>query len=84
MTITAYSPDEGRLVSLKVTSAADTTTWFSLNGAPGQIAAITDCAGGLLIRTADYCYPVWLAGLSRAQIGFSRAKAQDLLRHISY
>ena len=84
MTITAYSPDEGRLVTLNVIRNADTTTWFPLTGGSGQIVALTDCDGGLLIQTADYRYPVWVAGLSRKQIGFSRATAQDLLRHISY
>jgi len=76
----AYSPQEGRLQTLTAELTAENTTWFKDNGETGDIASISDVDGGLLIRTLDYNYPLWMDGLSRKDISHSRRKARELHR----
>ena len=39
---------------------------------------ITDAFDGLLTKEYGYNYPVWIDGVSRAEIGHSRHKASSL------
>jgi hypothetical protein len=78
MEFLAYTPREGRLQTLTADLTAENTTWFKDNGKTGDVASISDLAGGLLIRTLDHNYPLWMDGLSREDIGHSRSKAREI------
>jgi len=73
-----YTPQEGRLQTLRVELTTENTTWFNDNRKTGDIASISDVEGGLLIQTLDHHYPLWMDGLSRKDIGYSRRKAREL------
>ena len=75
-----YNPQKGRLETIDVEFTPGNTTWFDSSEKDGDIAAITDFAGGLLIRANDYTYPVWLYDLSRADIGHDRKTARKLMQ----
>ena len=80
MEFRAYTPQEGRLKTLAADLTAENTTWFKDNGKAGDVASISDVASGLLIRTLDHKYPLWMDGLSREGIGDSRRKAREIHR----
>jgi len=80
MEMTLYNPQKGRLETLSLECTTENTTWFERNTKAGSIASITDFNGGILIRTMDYNYPVWVYGVTREDIGYSHKKAQTLLK----
>ena len=77
---TVYNPQKGRLETINVEFTDKNTTWFPNYRYVGDIMQITDFRGGMLIRVYDYTYPVWIYGVSRADIGYSRKEALELLR----
>ena len=44
------------------------------------IFSITDLKGGILIKEADYTYPLYLYDISRAEIGRDHGRARALHR----
>jgi hypothetical protein len=59
---------------------AENTTWFNTAKHAHSVARITDYKGGLVIGKCGYDYPVWIYDVSRADIGFNRKKAEQLVR----
>jgi hypothetical protein len=80
METTVYNPQKGRVETIAMEFTKDNTTWFDNCRNPHDIYMITDFEGGLVIREFDYTYPVWIYETSRADIGYSRKKARQLLR----
>ncbi|NLI83433.1 MAG: hypothetical protein GX443_17355 [Deltaproteobacteria bacterium] len=80
MEITLYNPQKGRLFTIPVQFTKDNTTWFESYRNSSDIGRITDFEGGLLIAGFDYTYPVWIYDKSRADIGYSQKRANQLLR----
>ncbi|AJF06286.1 hypothetical protein [Geoalkalibacter subterraneus] len=72
----AYNPQKGRLETLEVEFTPENTTRFLRCGS-GCVTAITDCNGGLLIKSG-FDHPVYLYDVSRADIGYSQKKAREL------
>jgi hypothetical protein len=79
MNLTVYNPQKSRLETIEVEFKADNTTWFN-GGKAGDVLMITDYNDGLLIRKDDHDYPVFVYGLSRTAIGYSREKAKQILQ----
>lgn len=75
-----YNPQEGRLETIEVKFTAENTTWFDDSEEGGDIAAITDVVGGLLMSTHRYDYPVLVYDLSRADIGHDRKNARKVMQ----
>jgi hypothetical protein len=75
-----YNPQKGRLETIEVEFTAENTTWFDDSEAGCDIASITDLAGGLLMRTYSYDYPVLVYDLSRADIGHDGKKARKVMQ----
>jgi hypothetical protein len=84
MKLTVYNPQKGRLETIDVEFTDDNTTWFPHWKYAGDISQITDFCGGVLIREWDYTYPIWIYDISRADIGYSRKKAKQLLRQYKF
>lgn len=80
METTVCNPQKGRLETINVEFTKDNTTWFNNCRSPRDIYMITDFEDGLLIREFDYTYPVWIYAISRADIGYNRKRARELLR----
>ena len=79
MELTVYNPQKGRLETLDAELTDENTTWF--NGSKdGDVLSVTDYHGGLLIKNNDHSYPVWVYDLSREAIGYSRKKAQQIVK----
>lgn len=78
MECTVYNPRKGRLETLEVDFTEENTTWFDGRGR-GSVTMITDWDGGLLVK-AGYDYPIYSHDVSRADIGYSRRKARELIR----
>lgn len=78
--MTVYNPHKGRLETVRLECTTENTTWFERNTKTGSITSITDYKGGILIRTMDYNYPVWVSEVTREDIGYSHKKAQTLLK----
>ncbi len=72
---TIYNPQKGRLETVEIEY---NTTWFNEFQNAHDINSITDFDGGLLISVCDYQYPVWIDGVTRASIGYSKNKAFKL------
>ena len=80
MEITVYNPQKGRLETIDASITEDNTTWFDDCVQDGEIHAITDFKGGLLIRESGYTYPIWIYDISRADIGYDQQKAEEIYR----
>jgi hypothetical protein len=81
MEFTVYNPQKGRLETLDVEiTTTENTTWFDNSRKASDVYMITDFKGGLLLKTLDYNYPIWLYEISRATIGYSQKDANKLLR----
>jgi hypothetical protein len=80
MGLIVYNRQKGRLETIEVELTPENTTWFDDSGKDGDIAAITDFAGGLLIRANNYNYQVLVYDLSRADIGHNRNKARKIMQ----
>ena len=77
-----YNPQKGRIETVDVEFTNDNTTWFSNFRNARDISMITDLDGGLLISKFGYTYPLWIYGLSRADIGYDQKTARQLMhRH---
>jgi len=76
--ITIYNTEKSRLETIHLDFTGQNTTWFDDCVNNHDVHMITDVCGGLLIREYGYSYPVWIDGVSRAQIGFSPHKAFEL------
>ncbi len=80
MGLIIYNPQKGRLETIDVEITAENTTWFKDTKKGGEIAAITDIEGCLLISTYSYDYPVLVYELSRVDIGHNKRKARKIMR----
>ena len=78
MECTVYNPQKGRLETLDAEFTDDNTTRF-YSRRTSSVTMIADCKGGLLIKSG-YDYPMYIYEVSRADIGFSRNKAEQLKR----
>jgi hypothetical protein len=76
--ITIYNCQKSRLETINFEYTDKNTTWFDDCVNDQDVHMITDVFGGLLIRQNGYNYPVWINGVSRAKIGYSRRKAFEL------
>jgi hypothetical protein len=79
MTTTAYNTSKQRLETVDVELTDENTTWFKHSTNAQDIYTITDVHGGLLIAELNYNYPIWVDGVSRADINHSKRKAEDLV-----
>lgn len=79
MECTAYNPQKGRLETLDIEFTEENTTWFENIKNGCDVDMIADFNGGLLIKRADYSYPIWLYDISRADINYNQKKAQQLV-----
>lgn len=77
--MTVWNSDKQRLTTMDVEFTKKNTTWFDECTEQHEIYKLTDLAGGVLISEFGYDYPVWIGGVSRADIGYSRHKAVELI-----
>jgi hypothetical protein len=77
---TVYNPQKGRLETINVNFTDENTTWFDECEDSHGILSITDLQGGVLIKKADYTYPLYLYDISRADIGHDHRRARALHR----
>jgi len=82
MQITVCNPQKGRYETIEVAFTEDNTTWFDEGEDNDGIFSITDLPGGILIREADYTYPLYLYDISREDIGYDHGKARGI--HTQY
>jgi len=75
---TVYNPQKGRLETISVNFTDENTTWFDDCEDSHGIFSITDLQGGILIKEADYTYPLYVYDISRADIGHDHGKARAL------
>ena len=80
MEMTVYNPQKGRLETLDVEINKNNTTWFNNDRTPRNIRMITDYQGGIIIAEFDYTYPIWIYGVTRADIAYGTQKAKRLIR----
>jgi hypothetical protein len=80
MEVTVYNPQKGRLETVDLEFTAENTTWFERNTKTGSIASITDYKVGIVIKTLDHNYPVWVYEVTRADIRYCKKKAQALVK----
>jgi len=78
MKMTVCNPQKGRLETIDIEFTENNTTWFNEYRTARDIRMITDLDGGLLISEFDYTYPIWIYGVSRADIGHDQKKARQL------
>jgi len=76
--LTIYKTLKSRLETINFEITDKNTTWFDDWENDQDVYMITDVFGGLLIKERGYNYPVWIDGVSRAEIGYSRDKAFEL------
>jgi hypothetical protein len=77
---TVYNPQRGRLETINVNFTDENTTWFDDCEDNHGIFSITDFQAGILIKEADYTYPLYLYDISRSQIGHDHRRARALHR----
>ena len=70
---TVYNPQKGRLERISIEFRDENTTWF-------DDFSINDLQGGILIKEADYTYPLYVYDISRADIGHDHRRARALHR----
>jgi len=73
-----YNPQKGRLENVQIEFTDANTTWFEEPEDYHEISSITDFDDGLVIRECGNDYPVWIYGVSRASIGYSKNRALEL------
>ena len=78
MGTTVYNPQKGRYETIDVAFTDENTTWFDEYGDSRGIFSITDLQGGILIKEADYTYPVYVYDIYRADIGHDHDRAKAL------
>ena len=77
---TVYNPQKGRLETINVNFTDENTTWFDDCEDSHGIFSITDLQAGILIKEADYTYPLYVYDISRADIGHDHRRARALHR----
>ena len=75
-----FNPQKMRLEIVEIRFTEANTTWFHCSSHDRDIYSITDYDGGLVITECNYNYPLWIYGVSRASIGYSRNRAFKLLK----
>ena len=55
---TVYNPQKGRLERINIDFTDENTTWFDDCENSHSIFSITDLLAGILIKEADYTYPL--------------------------
>ena len=75
---TVYNPQKGRLETIDIDFTDENTTWFDECEDNHGIFSITDLQGGILIKEADYTYPLYVYDISRADIGHDHGKEREL------
>lgn len=73
---TVYNPQKGRLETINVNFTDENTTWFDDCEDSHGIFSITDLQAGILIKEADYTYPLYVYDISRADIGHDHRRAR--------
>lgn len=76
METTVWNPQKGRLETIDVKFTKENTTWFDDCEDSHGIFSITDLQGGLLIKEADYTYPLYVYDIYRADIGHDHGRAR--------
>jgi hypothetical protein len=76
--ITIYNTLKSRLETIDFEYTDKNTTWFDDCVNDQDIHMITDAFGGLLIREYGYNYPLWIDGVSRDTIKYSKHKVFSL------
>lgn len=79
MEITIYNSLKSRLETINLEFTDKNTSWFDDCTDHHDIHMITDIDDGLLISERGYNYPLWIDGVSRASINYSKQKAQELI-----
>ena len=77
---TVYNPQKGRLETINIDFTDENTTWFDECEDSHGILSITDLQGGILIKEADYTYPLYLYDISRTEIGHDHRRARAVHR----
>ena len=80
METTIYNSAKSRVETIIIDITEKNSTWFDGVTQSDDVYRITDFKGGLLIKKNNYEYPVWINGVSRADVGHDRLKAQRILR----
>ena len=75
-----YNPHKGRLETINIEFTDENTTWFDECEDCHSIFSITDLQAGILIKEADYTYPLYVYDISRADIGHDHGPARALHR----
>ena len=75
-----YNTSKSRLETIQVKFTDNNTTWFDEALSDQDIHMITDAFNGLLISKAGYEYPIFIDGMTRADIAYDRDKAMKLIR----
>jgi hypothetical protein len=70
---TVYNPQKGRLETINIEFTDENTTWF-------DDFSITDLLASILIKKADYTYPLYVYDVFRADIDHDHGKAKVLYR----
>jgi hypothetical protein len=63
---TVYNPQKGRLETINIEFTDENTTWFDDCEDNHGIFSITDLQACILIKEADYSYPLYVYDISRA------------------
>ena len=77
---TVYNPQKGRLETIKIEFTDESTTWIDDCEDSHGIFSITDLQGGILIKEANYTYPLYVYDISRADIDHDHRRARALHR----
>ena len=77
---TAFNLQNGRSETINFVFTDESTTWFDDCEDSHDIVSITDLQAGILIKKADYTYPLYVYDLSRADIGHHHHRARALHR----
>jgi len=78
MKITVTNPQKCRYETIDVAFTDENTTWFDECEDSHGIFSITDLQGGILIKEADYTYPLYVYDICRADIGYNHIRARAL------
>ena len=78
METTICNPQKGRIETIDVVFTGENTTWFDECDDSNGIFSITDLQGGILIKEADYTYPLYVYDICRADIGYNHSRARAL------
>jgi hypothetical protein len=79
MSMTILNTAESRLETVDFEITKENTTWFDDYEKDYEVYTISDIDGGILIGELGYSYPVWIYGMSRADIDYNKQKAKELL-----